>query len=233
MNLSVLRIVLFITVALSATGCRSSTSSENAHKGSSESNSNAAPASGTGAQVERFRVDASRSQFTARVGVGGLLSALGHEHVVAIRDFTGEAQVTPSTLEPGSLQLTINARSLAETEREFSDSDRQKIDQAVRDEALEIAKYPQIVFKSTRISSNKTGDGQYEVQIDGELTLHGVTRPVTVPAQVSFDGNGLTARGHFTVRHSDYQMKRISAGGGTVTAKDEIALSFNVIGVKS
>ena len=233
MRLSVLILVLLNSVALSVIACRTSTSSENANKGSSESNSNAAAASSTGAQSERFRIDASKSQFTARVGVGGLLSALGHEHVVAIRDFTGEAQVTPSTLEPGSLQLTINARSLAETEREFSDSDRQKIDQAVRDEALEIAKYPQIVFKSTKLSSKKTGDGQYEVQIDGELTLHGVTRPVTVPAQVSFDGNALTARGQFTVRHSDYQMKRISAGGGTVTAKDEIALSFNVIGVKS
>jgi len=99
--------------------------------------------------------------------------------------------------------------------------------------ALEIAKYPRIVFNSTKLSSKKTGDGQYEVQIDGELTLHGVTRPITLPAQVSFDGHGLTARGQFTVRHSDFQMKRISAGGGTVTAKDEIALSFNVIGVKS
>jgi polyisoprenoid-binding protein YceI len=223
---------MLIAVALSVTACRSSATEENTNKASSEQNNNAPPGDNTGAQVERFRIDPSQSQFTARVGVSGLLSALGHEHLVAIRDFTGEAQVTPGTLEPGSLQLTINARSLTETEKEFSDSDRQKIDQAVHDEALEISKYSQIVFKSTKISAKKTGDGQYEVQIDGELTLHGVTRPITVPAQVSLDGNGLKARGQFTVRHSDYQMKRISAGGGTVTAKDEIALSFIVTGVK-
>jgi polyisoprenoid-binding protein YceI len=151
---------------------------------------------------------------------------------VAIRDFAGEARVTTGTIAPASLRLIIKAGSLAETEKGFSASDRQKIDSAIREEALDGAKYPQIVFKSTRISVTRSGGGNHELQIAGELTLHGVTRPITKPTHLSFAGNDLTARGVFTVRHSDYQIKRIRWVGGMVTAQDEMTLSFNILGFK-
>jgi hypothetical protein len=35
--------------------------------------------------------------------------------------------------------------------------------------------------------------------------------------------------GEFTVMHSDYKMKQISAGGGTVKAKDAMKLSFDIV----
>jgi polyisoprenoid-binding protein YceI len=230
-NMAIRVLVLLVSSAVVFCGaaCKSSAKPENTNSGLNANNN--APSSGGG--VLHFRIDPSQSQFTARIGVSGVLSALGHDHVVAIRDFAGEAQITQGTLEPGSLQLTIKAASLAETEKEFSDSDRQKIDQAIHNEALEVAKYPEIVFKSTNVSAKKTGEGQFDVQIEGELTLHGVTRPINVPAQVSVTDNTITARGQFTVRHSDYQMKRISAGAGMVTAKDDMALSFNITGVKT
>ena len=232
MKLALSAIILSSALALGAVACRSSATLENANQTSSKENTNnAEPQTATGG-VERFRIDARQSQVTAHIGVGGLLSALGHDHTVAIRDFSGEAQVTSVSLEPASLQLTINASSLAETDKEFSDSDRRKIDRAIQEEALETAKYPQIVFKSTKVSAKKTGDGQYQVQIEGELALHGVTRAITIPAQVSVSGDTVSARGEFTVRHSDYQIKRISAGGGTVIAKEEITLSCNIVGTK-
>ncbi len=40
---------------------------------------------------------------------------------------------------------------------------------------LDVEKYPALTFKSTRIA--KKGDG--EVAVSGDLTIHGVTRPVT------------------------------------------------------
>jgi polyisoprenoid-binding protein YceI len=227
--MKILLVLVLGFVLISSTACKSSSKSDNSNVGAN-ANSNA---SSPGGGVARYRIDPSQSQFTARIGVSGVLSALGHDHVVAIRDFTGEAQITQGTLEPGSLQLTIKAASLAETEKEFSDSDRQKIDQAIHNEALEVAKYPEIVFKSTNVSAKKTGEGQFDVQIEGELSLHGVTRPINVPTQVSVTDNTITARGQFTVRHSDYQMKRISAGAGMVTAKDDMVLSFNITGVKT
>lgn len=246
---ALLPMLLLSMLVLGSLACRSTdnqnAASQNANSAQpsannnvSTANSNNAAPNGTSSQekpssVDRYRINASASRFSAHVAVGGLLSSLGHDHTVAIRDFTGEAHITPGAVEPASLQLTIKAGSLVETEQAISEADRQKIDRAINEEALETAKYPQIVFKSTKISAKKTGDGQYQVQINGELTLHGVTRPVAFPAQVTLKGNTLSARGEFTVRHSDYQIKRLSAGGGTVKAKEEIRLSFNIVGSKA
>ena len=221
-------------------GCRSAVNeeskTENANSSVTTNNSNKAEPeaakSNTSSNGDSYRISASGSQFTAKVPVGGLLASLGHDHTIAIRDFTGEAHVTPGTIEPASLQLTIKAGSLAEAEKGISESDRQKINSSIQEEALETSKYPQIVFKSTNVSAKKTGEGQYHVQINGNLTLHGVTRPIAIPAQVTLKGNTLIARGQFTVRHSDYQIKRLSAGAGTVKAKEEITLSFSVVGSK-
>lgn len=47
------------------------------------------------------------------------------------------------------------------------------------DEMLDAGKYPTITFKSTRVQVDKGNRGK----IIGDLTIHGVTRPVTVDAE--------------------------------------------------
>jgi polyisoprenoid-binding protein YceI len=228
-------LVLSIVVALSSPSCskshKESAKSENANQASGAENANQSNGQQPSGSV-RYKIDAGASQFTARIGVEGMLKAFGHEHVVAIRDFSGEAQLTPGSIEPASLQLAIKADSLGESEKSFSDSDRQKIDGAIHQEGLETGKYQQIVFTSTSVSARKTGEGQFQVQINGNLALHGVTKQISIPAQAATQGDTVTARGEFTIKHSDYQMKRISAVGGAVTAKDEINLSFSVVARK-
>lgn len=177
---------------------------------------------------DRYVIDASAGRFSAQIGTAGLLSGLGHPHTIALRDFSGEALAKAGALEKGSLQITIKAASLAETGKDFSDDDRKKIDRDIQHKALEVAKYPEIVFKSTRISA-KSED---QVEIRGNLTLHGVTRSVSVPAKVALQGNRLTARGEFTIRHSDFKIQRLSAAAGTVKAAEEIRLTFEIIGRK-
>jgi hypothetical protein len=41
--------------------------------------------------------------------------------------------------------------------------------------------YPDIVFKNTNVSANAAGANQYDLKINGDLTLHGVTRQITIP----------------------------------------------------
>jgi polyisoprenoid-binding protein YceI len=129
--------------------------------------------------------------------------------------------------------MTIRADSLAETDKEFDEKDRQKVNQAMRSEALETGKFPTITFKSTDVAVNKLSESRYQAKITGALTLHGVTHPISFPAQVTLDGNVLRATGGFTVTHGDYKMKRISAGGGTVKAEDAIKLSFSIVANKT
>jgi polyisoprenoid-binding protein YceI len=146
---------------------------------------------------------------------------------------SGDVQLTPEKIEPASLNIIARAATASEVNKEFNDSDRQKINDSIRGEALEAAKHQEIIFKSTRVSVTKTGEGQYRAQIQGDLTLHGVTRPVEISAaQVVLKGATLHASGEFQIRHSDYQIKRISAAGGAVKASEEIRLTFEIVAQK-
>jgi polyisoprenoid-binding protein YceI len=176
----------------------------------------------------RYKISARESHFIVRAFAGGLLSALAHDHTIAIRDFTGEARFTYGTVEPASLQLTIKANSLAVMDK-VSDSDRQKIEDTMRREVLEVDNYPDIVFRSTGISASRIDEGKYQTKISGDLTLHGTTRSVAFDANVTFYAASLRAQGQFTVRQSDFGVKPVSAAGGTIKVKNELKLSFDLV----
>jgi hypothetical protein len=58
--------------------------------------------------------------------------------------------------------------------------------------------------------------------------LHGVTRDQPVSARFSVSGETLRAAGNFSVRMSDYEIRPVSAAGGTMKVKDELMLAFDL-----
>jgi polyisoprenoid-binding protein YceI len=187
--------------------------------------------SSTGApapDAARYRIDAAQSRFTVRAFAGGFLSAFAHDHNIAIRDIGGEANFSYGTVEPASLRLTIKADSLAVTDK-IKESDREKIETTMRNEVLEVAKHPEITFKSSSVSATKTGDGQYQARIPGDLTLHGVTRPLTIAAQLEFGDKTLRAKGAFALKQSSFEIKPVSVAGGTIKVKDELKFTFEIV----
>jgi polyisoprenoid-binding protein YceI len=180
------------------------------------------------ATVVRYLIDAQASKFTVRAFATGLLSAFGHNPTIAIPDLQGEAQFDPSAPEDASLRMVIQAASLVVT-NDISNKDRQEIEHRMHDEALEADGFPEIIYDCPRASSvQKLGEGFYAVTLDGELTLHGVTRAQPVLARVTLRGDSLSAAGEFSVRQSDYEIRPITTAGGAVRLKDELKLSFNI-----
>jgi len=179
-----------------------------------------------------YRMDPSRSHLTAQVEVGGMMKHLGHPHTIAIRDFHGEVQADPGNPGNASLRMTFVMSSLTEVGKEFDEKDREKVNQAVREEALETSRYPSAELKSRSITARRTGQHLVEAEVKGDLTLHGVTHSVAFPAKVRFEGDTLHASGAFTILHSAYGIERLSAGGGTIKAKDPIQVSFDLVAEK-
>jgi polyisoprenoid-binding protein YceI len=175
----------------------------------------------------RYLIDGKGSKFTARAFATGLLSAFGHNPTIAIPDFEGEVLVNPSAIEESSARIVIHAASLTVTD-DISDKDRSEIERRMHQEVLESDGYPDIVFECSKISASRTGEGQYWAALNGELSLHGITRNQPVSARVTLSGDTLRAAGDFSVRQSDYEIKPVSAAGGTVKLKDEIKLSFDI-----
>jgi polyisoprenoid-binding protein YceI len=178
-----------------------------------------------------YRIEARRSRFVVRAFASGLLSVFGHSPTIAIRDFTGEAHFSPTHPEESSLRLRIKADSLEVTD-EVSDKDRQEIERQMRKEVLETARYPEIVFESIRVAADQVTEGQYRVQIAGNLSLHDITRECMISAQVIASEDSLRANGEFPLRQSDFGIKPVSAVGGTIKLKDELKFSFDIVASK-
>src|SRR6185295_2854037 len=115
-------------------------------------------------------------------------------HLVAVREFTGEAQLNPDSLTGSSLQITARTESMVETSSVFTDQQKQIINKELREIVLLPAQYPEIVFRSTNVSGKQSGS-QYDLKIVGDLTLHGVTRQITIPTKVTVSGSDLRAQG--------------------------------------
>ncbi|HET6892430.1 MAG TPA: YceI family protein [Pyrinomonadaceae bacterium] len=178
----------------------------------------------------RYRLDPGRSTFMVRAFAGGLLWFKGKDHFIAVRDFSGEATVTEGTIIPATLQLTIKSDSLVETRDIFTEPQKQIINKELREIVLETEKYPEITFKSTSVTGKLNPNSQFEARIDGDLTLHGVTRRITMPADVTVTGNDLRARGEFTVDRGDFSVKATSAVHGLVRVRDKLKFTFDIVG---
>jgi polyisoprenoid-binding protein YceI len=62
------------------------------------------------------------------------------------------------------------------------------------------------------------------------LTLHGVTRPITIPTKVTVTGNELRAQGEFSINRGDFKVKATSAVYGLVRVRDKVKFTFDIVG---
>lgn len=180
-----------------------------------------------------YTLDASQSKFMAHANAGGLLWFKGHNHHLAAREFSGQVEITPDTVTPASLRLVVKAASLHETGADFTEPQKEIINKELREIVLHPDKYPDITFQSTNVVVKASAAGRYEVKIDGDLTLHGVTKRITIPAVVTMSGNNLRAVGEFSIDRDDYQVKATSAFHGLVRVKNKIKFDFDIVGRRS
>lgn len=182
------------------------------------------------AVTTRYRLDPSQSKFIAHALRGGLLWFKGHDHLVAARDFSGEAEITSDAINPASLLLVVKSESMAETNTVFTDQQKQIIDKELREIVLLPARYPEITFRSTEVKGKPAGANEYDLKIGGELTLLGVTRHIEIPTHLSISGNDLRVRGEFSINRSDFKVKATSAFHGMVRVRNKIEFKFDIVG---
>lgn len=185
----------------------------------------------TEASTHHYVIDARRGRFTVQAFAGGLLSAFAHNPKFAIRGISSDIRLDPEDLRAAALRMEIRADSL-ELLDQVNDKDRREIEHVTRDDVLETATYPTIVFESTSVSATRTADGQYSVGLEGDLSLHGVTRRLKVPARIAFTGDTLRARGEFSLKQTDYRIKLVAVAGGAIKAKDGLKFSFDLVARK-
>lgn len=177
-----------------------------------------------------YTLDASQSKFMAHANRSGLLWFKGKSHHLAASDFTGQVELTLDTITPASLRLVVKAASLHETGADFTEPQKQIINKELKELVLHPDQYPDITFQSTNVTAKARGGDRYDVNIDGNLTLHGVTRRVTIPTEVTLRGDQLRAVGKFSIDRDDFKVKATSAFHGLVRVDDDVKFEFDILG---
>ena len=176
-----------------------------------------------------YAVDPARSKVEIHVGKEGFFSAFGHDHLIAAKDVSGEAQVNPQKIEESSVVLAIAAKSLTVLDPGESEKDKAEVQKTMLgDKVLDVEKYAEIRVTSTRVASaKKTSDG-WELTLEGKLSLHGVEKTARFPLRLRLDADTLRAQGEVSLLQTDYGITPVKVGGGAVKVKDKLKITFDI-----
>ena len=115
---------------------------------------------------------------------------------------TGTVEYDPAAPEKATFDVQVASKDV--------DTANSKRDTHLRsDDFFDVEKYPTIGFKSKTVKSA----GENTLEITGDLTLHGVTKPITITLKLT--GTGADPKGgqrsgfatEFTIDRTDYGMK--------------------------
>jgi polyisoprenoid-binding protein YceI len=176
----------------------------------------------------KFKIDATASRFSVQAFATGLLSAFGHNPTIAIRDYDGEIQFNPDTIDNASVRVTVRTSAM-EVVDEMKNDDRKKLEQAMYDQVLEPNRFPTAVYESKQITVQKDSAEQWRVHVAGELSFHGATQSHSFDARVNHMGTTMRIVGEFPLRQSDYGIKPVSFAGGALKSKDELKFNFEMV----
>jgi polyisoprenoid-binding protein YceI len=184
-----------------------------------------------GLALADFQIDKTVSRFQVQAFATGLLSSFGHNPRIAIRDYEAEIQCVPDTFEKAYLKLTVQMSQM-EVVDEMKKSDQAKLEQEMYEKVLDVSHYPTAVYESKEIVVQKVADGRLHAGVNGELSFHGMTQPLTLQANVNVLGTMLRIGGDFTLRQSDYGIKPVSFAAGALRLKDELKFTFDLVARK-
>ncbi|MBD90110.1 MAG: hypothetical protein CL940_07220 [Deltaproteobacteria bacterium] len=157
--------------------------------------------------------------------IGFTGSKVTGSHDGVFKTWTGSL-VMGNSLETTSLSFSVDTASV------FSDPDNrspwsEKLDGHLKSaDFFDAGTHPQATFKSTAIKEG--GEGAATHTMSGDLTLRGVTRPVTFPATVKIDGASVSATAEFTIQRTQWGVNY--KGKADDLIRDGVVMKINVQG---
>jgi polyisoprenoid-binding protein YceI len=181
------------------------------------------------AETRSYQVDPNKSTLRVSVGKSGLFSFAGHEHEVLATYFEGSVVADDADLSRSAVSLVFPVAGLKLSEKGEPPEDVPKVQEKMAGpEVLDAARFPSVSFRSTGVKGKAGSKGGYDLELTGDLILHGVTKSLTLPVHVDVAEDVLTATGTVSLRQADYGIKPVSVAG-VVKVKNEVSLDFSVV----
>ena len=166
------------------------------------------------AQVQTWQIDPNHTAAQFSVRHMGISTVRG-----AFTKVSGSAQYDPSNVSKTSIDATIDASSV-DTRVSMRDEDLRSPNY------FDVAKYPTITFKSKSVQA--AGEGK--LKIVGDLTIHGVTKEVTLdadgPSAPVTDPKGNSHVG--ASASTNVNRKDFGVGGSSNMVGEDITITIDV-----
>jgi polyisoprenoid-binding protein YceI len=87
------------------------------------------------------------------------------------------------------------------------------------DKVLEAERFPFVVLRVRGVEQDA---------VQAELSLHGVTRPLRIPAKIDRGAESVDVSGRFAINQTDFGIAPFSVFGGALAVQDRLDLSFEI-----
>jgi polyisoprenoid-binding protein YceI len=187
-------------------------------------------------RIDHYRVDDQASQVLILVYRDGRMARLGHNHVLRVRQLSGEVVVPKDiTNTTFALQFPVAALSIDETalRAEQGEDFKATIDPAsiegtrdhmLGDKLLDATHFPVIRLQSGPL----TNDGDHWTATLS-ITVRDHVAAVVVPVSLTLDPESLTASGEFDLTHSQLGLTPYSVGLGAIRVAETMHVRFRVL----
>lgn len=172
---------------------------------------------GSAASLAQERsIDSAGSKLVVKAFKSGMFSGFADNHEI-------EAPITEGMVDEsaGRVKFTVDSKRMKVLDPQMKPERRQEVqERMVGPEVLDTARFPQIAFESNSVER----PSKDALVVHGQLSLHGVTKPIMV--NVSKESGSY--KGTCTLKQRDFGIEPISIAGGTVKVKDELKIEFDI-----
>jgi polyisoprenoid-binding protein YceI len=192
----------------------------------------AAPVAG----AVRYRLDAARSEVLILVYRDGRLASLGHNHVLAVRELSGEI-VLAADVTQSSWQLDFPVTALSVDEPQLRAAQGAEFQTAVDAAAiagtrehmlgpqlLDATSYPTIHLQSEQVRS--VADG---LSVRTRIVVRDHAAQVEVPVALQRSSDELTASGEFDLTHAQLGLTPYSVALGALRVAERMRVRYRLV----
>jgi len=174
-------------------------------------------------QTGTYKLGPGHGTLSVKTKRTGAAAKAGHDLVIHVTSWEATLEIGEGAAQTVVIALDADAASLRVREgrggiQALGEDDKASIHKSIDDDVL---KRQDIAFRSTEAQFNADGK---RIDVQGELTLVGKTRPVEFELEIDADG---TLTGSAVITQSDWGIKPYSTLFGALKVADQVELELD------